>query len=244
MRSAIMTRLPSLVATVRSSALRTFASASASPSPSFPVKSYYEDGERPAALEFAKWVDEVGPTLAPPVANKMVFGKGFLKVMVVGGPNVRKDYHLQAGEEFFWQLKGTLSLHVVMNGMFQTVTVPEGHCFLLPARVPHSPRRSANSIGVVIERGHEHTFGDSDSVPAEIDGLRWYVDDIEGAEAGEGAAPNGVLYEEYFKCYDLGQELGPVIGRFAEFQEAHGQAVMKEGEARGIGEWLVVGGWW
>ena len=25
-------------------------------------------------------------------------------------------------------------------------------------------------------------------------------------------------YEEDFKCYDLGQELGPVIGRFAEFQ--------------------------
>ena len=48
----------------------------------------------------------------------------FLKVMVVGGPNVRKDYHIQAGEEFFWQLKGTLNLHVVMNGKFQTITVP------------------------------------------------------------------------------------------------------------------------
>lgn len=41
--------------------------------------------------------------------------------MVVGGPNIRNDYHLQSGEEFFFQMKGTLTLDVVMNGKFQKV---------------------------------------------------------------------------------------------------------------------------
>jgi hypothetical protein len=48
-------------------------------------------------LAFEKYIAEVGPTLAPPVANKMLFGDGHLKVMVVGGPNTRMDDHLQVG---------------------------------------------------------------------------------------------------------------------------------------------------
>ena len=175
----------------------------------------------------------MGPSLQPPVANKMIFGDGFLKVMVVGGPNDRRDYHLQSGEEFFWQLKGHLNLHVVLNNRFRTICIPEGHCFLLPPRVPHSPRRSAGSVGIVVERGHEHHAG-------EMDCLRWYArEEVEGAEATapmasgiereagkeekeEGEDGGGVLYEEFFKCYDLGQELGPVIGRFHEFTGGKG----------------------
>ena len=48
-------------------------------------------------VEFDEFVKRVGPTLAPPVANKLIFGDGFLKVMMVGGPNTRRDYHLQVG---------------------------------------------------------------------------------------------------------------------------------------------------
>ena len=47
-------------------------------------------------LAFDKFVKLHGPNLKPPVANKLLFGKdSFLKVMIVGGPNERKDYHLQ-----------------------------------------------------------------------------------------------------------------------------------------------------
>jgi len=175
-------------------------------------------------LAFTEFVRQVGPTLKPPVANKMLFGDGFLKVMIVGGPNKRRDYHLQAGEEFFWQIKGDLTLDVVMEGQFKTITVPQGHCFLLPSRVPHSPKRPADSMGVVIERGHEHA-------PEEVDRLRWYVeeDEVVGApaasdESKEPAATRGgtktarVLYEEFFTCTDLGTQLGPVIKRFSAFQ--------------------------
>lgn len=78
-------------------------------------------------------------------------------------------YDIQkAGEEFFWQLKGDLTLDVVWRGKFKRVVVPEGHCFLLPSHVPHSPKRPALSVGVVVERGHEHA-------PNEIDRVRWYA---------------------------------------------------------------------
>jgi len=32
------------------------------------------------------------------IGNKLLYGKGQHKVMVVGGPNQRKDYHIEAGE--------------------------------------------------------------------------------------------------------------------------------------------------
>ena len=39
--------------------------------------------------------------------------------------------------------------------------------FILPSRVPHSPQRSADSLGLVIERRREE---------GEMDALRWYTD--------------------------------------------------------------------
>ena len=50
-----------------------------------------------SALNFAEWVDNVRPELKPPVGNKLVYG-GQLKVMVVGGPNSRTDFHIEVGE--------------------------------------------------------------------------------------------------------------------------------------------------
>ena len=74
------------------------------------------------AVNLDAWLKEHGPTLKPPVANKLLFG-GDLKVMVVGGPNQRRDYHLQEGEEFFAQLEGTLTLKTIERGAFRDVRV-------------------------------------------------------------------------------------------------------------------------
>jgi 3-hydroxyanthranilate 3,4-dioxygenase len=116
-------------------------------------------------LDFDAFVKDNAPTLTPPVANRLLFHE-FLKVMIVGGPNQRKDYHMQAGEEFFWQMKGTLTLNIILGGVFRQVEVPQGHCFLLPSNIPHSPQRPSGSLGVVIERGHEHNVN-------EVDRVRW-----------------------------------------------------------------------
>ena len=37
-------------------------------------------------------------------------------VMVVGGPNARKDFHYNEGEELFYQLEGSINLRIIQNG--------------------------------------------------------------------------------------------------------------------------------
>ncbi len=49
-------------------------------------------------LNLFSYIETARPSLRPPVGNKLIWGAGQHKVMIVGGPNVRKDYHLQAGE--------------------------------------------------------------------------------------------------------------------------------------------------
>jgi len=72
--------------------------------------------------------------------NKLLYGAGQQKVMIVGGPNRRADYHLEVGEEIFLQLTGGMELPVVAQGAHQTVCIGEGEIFFLPGRIPHSPQ--------------------------------------------------------------------------------------------------------
>jgi isopenicillin-N epimerase len=142
-----------------------------------------------------KWVDTVRGSLCPPVGNKMLFGSGQHKIMVVGGPNARADYHVEEGEEFFLQLEGDMELLIAPAAGCPAVAVPirQGEAFMLPSLVPHSPQRKASTVGLVVER---------ERLSNELDTLRWY---------GTDWRP---LYEERFFCSDLGTQLRPVIERF------------------------------
>jgi len=159
------------------------------------------------AVNLDAWLKEHGPTLKPPVANKLLFG-GDLKVMVVGGPNQRRDYHLQEGEEFFAQLEGTLTLKTIERGSFKDVRVTGGDCFLLPSRVPHSPQREAASLGLVFERSH---------VEGEMDGMLWFD---EGRDLSGRCDLDEIAYEAYFFCSDLGKDLKPVIEDYGRWKDA------------------------
>ena len=69
-----------------------------------------------AVFNLKKWVDEHRHLLKPPVGNKMMWGDGEFLVMVVGGPNARKDYHVEDGEELFYQIKGDMVVKVMEKG--------------------------------------------------------------------------------------------------------------------------------
>lgn len=118
-------------------------------------------------INFQKWIDDNRHLLKPPVGNKQVWEDGDMIIMVVGGPNGRKDYHYNETPEFFYQIEGDITVKVIDDGEFKDVHIKEGEIFLLPPKVPHSPQRSANTIGLVVEQVRNH---------GETDALEWYCE--------------------------------------------------------------------
>lgn len=153
-----------------------------------------------SAFNFKKWIDENRHLLKPPVGNKQVWveAEDFI-VMVVGGPNERTDFHYNESEEFFYQLEGNMTLRLIEDGKPVDVPINEGDIFLLPAGVPHSPQRTANSIGLVIEKVREEGM---------TDGLQWYCPQC-----------NAKVYEEYFFLNDIVSQMQPVFKRFYASEE-------------------------
>jgi len=147
------------------------------------------------------WAAEHHHCFAPPICNKLLH-KSQLSVMFVGGPNTREDFHLEQGSEFFYQLRGNMTLPTVQRGRRQVVSIPEDHIYLLPPRIPHSPQRpDVDSLGLVVERQRR---------PDELDCLRFYSN-FESCDA--------VLWERYFRCDDLGRDLVPVVEEFLASEE-------------------------
>ena len=150
-------------------------------------------------FNFNAWIDEHRHLLKPPVGNKQVYEDTEFIVMVVGGPNARKDYHFNEGEEFFYQLEGDALVKLQEDGKSVEVPIKEGDIFLLPPRTPHSPIRPENTVGLVIERKRKET---------EKDGLLWYCDNC-----------NHKLYEEYFHLSNIENDFQPVFRRFYASEE-------------------------
>ncbi|MBD8488618.1 3-hydroxyanthranilate 3,4-dioxygenase [Echinicola sp. CAU 1574] len=146
-------------------------------------------------FSFKKWIDENRHLLKPPVGNQQVYkGNEDFIVMVVGGPNSRKDYHYNEGEEFFFQLEGDIVLKVIEDGKPVDIEIKEGEIFLLPPKVPHSPRRPANTVGLVMERYRRE---------GEQDGFIWHCENC-----------GNKLYEEYAEVTDIVNQLPPIMERF------------------------------
>jgi len=145
-------------------------------------------------LNFKKWIDEHRHLLKPPVGNKVVYEDTEFIIMVVGGPNTRSDYHINEGEEFFYQLEGNIVLKIIEGGEFKDVPINEGDIFLLPPKVPHSPQRTENSVGLVVERKR---------AKHEKDGFAWFCDSCRCK-----------LHSEYFHLTNIETQLPEVFSRF------------------------------
>ncbi len=145
-------------------------------------------------FNFKKWIDEHRHLLKPPVGNKQVYQDAEFIVMVVGGPNARKDYHYNEGEEFFYQLEGDIVVKIQEDGKSVEVPIREGDIFLLPGKIPHSPVRPANSVGLVIERKRRE---------GEQDGLLWFCEKC-----------NHKLFEKYLGLTSIEKDFLPVFREF------------------------------
>jgi len=145
-------------------------------------------------FNFTKWIDENRHLLKPPVNNRVVYKDAEFIIMVVGGPNSRKDYHYNESEEFFYQLEGDITVQIQENGKAVKVPIKQGEIFLLPPKVPHNPMRGANTIGLVIERKRREN---------EKDGLMWFCENC-----------NTKLYEEFFTLTNIATQFQGVFEKF------------------------------
>lgn len=146
-------------------------------------------------LNFKKWIEQNRHLLKPPVGNKVVWTDREFIVMAVGGPNERTDFHVNQGEEFFYQLEGSMTLKIMTpEGKMENVRITEGDIYLLPPNTAHSPQREANSVGLVIERKRRE---------GEKDGLLWFCEKCLTK-----------LYSEFFVLTDIETQFPAVFERY------------------------------
>lgn len=145
-------------------------------------------------FNFKKWIDENRHLLKPPIGNKVVYQDTEFIIMVVGGPNARKDYHFNESEEFFYQLEGDVIVRIQEDGKAIDISIKEGEIFLLPPNTPHSPNRPANTIGLVIERKRKDN---------ELDGLMWFCDKC-----------NNKLFDKRFFMRSIEKDFLPTFTEF------------------------------
>ncbi len=151
-------------------------------------------------INLNSWIDEHRHLLKPPVGNKVVYEDTEFIIMIVGGPNTRKDYHVDKGEEFFYQIEGDMILRIIKNHKPKDIRINEGDIFLLPSNVPHSPQRFKDTVGLVVERKRNEN---------ELDGFQWYCDNC-----------NNLLYEKYIYLSDIESQLPPIFDSFWNNQSA------------------------
>jgi 3-hydroxyanthranilate 3,4-dioxygenase len=155
----------------------------------------------PKPFNLIRWIEVNRHLLRPPVGNKNLYieSDDYI-VMIVAGPNARKDYHYNETEELFYQLEGSIIVVIQEDGQRKELQLSAGDMYLHPAKVPHSPIRTKDSIGLVIERkrvGKGFT-----------DGLLWFCDSC-----------NEKLHEVYFELNDIEKDFLPHFETFNKSEQ-------------------------
>lgn len=151
-------------------------------------------------LNFQRWLDDNDHLLKPPVGNQQIWKDADFIVTVVGGPNLRTDYHDDPLEEFFYQFKGNAYLNIMDNGKTDRVELKEGDMFLLPPHVRHSPQRpEPDSRCLVIERQRPKGL---------MDGFEWYC-----------LSCNSLVHRIEVQLQDIVADLPPLFDKFYQTPE-------------------------
>ena len=161
-------------------------------------------------INFKNWIEENRHLLKPPVGNKVVYENSDFMIMVVGGPNSRKDYHVDPVEEFFYQIEGDMVLKVMDNYNRVDIPIKEGEIFLLPKNIPHSPQRFQNTVGLVIEYKREE---------GALDSFQWYCDQCDN-----------LLHEITLDLKDIVAQLPPLFDSY--WNDIHARTCVKCGSVQ------------
>ena len=148
-------------------------------------------------VHLLRWIETNRGAFAPPVANKEVFPESEFIYQIIRGPNARNDFHIDPGDEIFYQLAGDIVVRCRdAAGAFRDVPVRQGEAMLVRAGTPHCPIRPAGTWGLVVERKRR---------PDELDRLAWFCERCEAK-----------LHEVSFSCQNIEVELRVAIERFNE----------------------------
>jgi len=149
-------------------------------------------------INFKQWIEDNRHLLKPPVGNKAIYNEDYI-VMVVGGPNSRKDYHLNQTPEFFYQVEGDITLKIIDKGEPVDINICEGEVFYLPPNIPHSPQRGPNTVGLVIEQKRADGMED---------GLAWFCENC-----------HNELYREPFMLDNIEKDMPVIFDKFYANEE-------------------------
>jgi 3-hydroxyanthranilate 3,4-dioxygenase len=155
-----------------------------------------------APFNLKGWIEEHRDLLKPPVGNQCLYkqAENFI-VMIVGGPNARKDYHFNKSEELYYQVEGNIVLKIIDEGAPKEIPINEGDLFLLPPNTPHSPQRGPGTVGLVIEKIRNEEENEEDA-------FLWFCEKC-----------GNKLYEESVFVSDIVKQLPPIMERFYSNEE-------------------------
>lgn len=147
------------------------------------------------SLNILQVIEDNKDLLKPPVNNKELWNDSEFLIMLLGGPNARRDFHVDPSDEIFYQIKGSCYVEIINDeGKREVIEVKEGEMFTLPANVPHSPHRVADTYGIVIERKRKQ---------GELEDVAWFCDQCDHE-----------LHRVRTQITDIGKQLGEAIAHF------------------------------
>ena len=151
------------------------------------------------AFDLWQWIEDNRRAFEPPVGNKVIWEDSQFTAMIIRGPNARRDFHVDPSDEIFYMLKGDMVLEYMEHGRRRERVIREGEMMLVPAFMPHSPHRPADTWGLVVEIKRE---------PEQTESLLWFCERCD--------AP---LHEVTMHVADIERELRAAIECFDDRQD-------------------------